>query len=310
MAQESSPLSLSAPEALVRERARLVRHLLVHAPYDGRFELRTPGAWAIRTSQPYKERVHGVHRATLCIVAQGAKRVYLGQEAFDYDGARMLVATVDVPVAAEIIEASPAEPFLCLTLDLDPRRIAELVLKVYPEGPPPVRKDRAVYLCDTDPDILDATCRLLTILARPEDPEPLASLVKDELLVRLLRSPVGPRVAQAGQDDSHLQRVSRAVSWVQANFDQPLDVERLALMVHMSPSSFHQHFKAVTSMSPLQFQKALRLQEARRLMLARRLDAGSAGRQVGYLSASQFSREYGRYFGVAPSRDLARLAEE
>jgi transcriptional regulator GlxA family with amidase domain len=131
----------------------------------------------------------------------------------------------------------------------------------------------------------------------------------DEIIIRLLRSPIGGRVAQIGQEDSRLQRVSKAVSWVQTHFDQPLDVERLATIVHMSVSSFHQHFKSVTSMSPLQYQKTLRLQEARRLMLSRMMDAGTASRQVGYLSASQFSREYGRYFGIPPTKDIAQLRE-
>ena len=261
----------------------------------------------MRASRTHKELVHGVHRAALCIVAQGAKRVFLGQEAFEYDGSRMLVATVDVPVAGQIIQASPDEPFLCLTVDLDPQRVADLVLKVYPEGLPQGQKDRAVYICDADPSILEATTRLMALLSQPEDTELLASLVKDEILIRLLRSPVGARVAQIGREESKVQRVSKAVSWVQSNFDQPLDVERLAVMVHMSPSSFHQHFKAVTSMSPLQFQKVLRLQEARRLMLSRMMDAGTASRQVGYASPSQFSREYGRYFGHPPTRDIARL---
>ena len=125
----------------------------------------------------------------------------------------------------------------------------------------------------------------------------------------LLRSPIGARVAQIGQADSRLQRVAKAVTWVRNNYDRPLDVERLAALVHMSVSAFHQHFKAVTSMSPLQFQKVLRLHEARRLMLARMMDAGTACRQVGYLSSSQFSREYGRFFGSAPMKDIARLRE-
>jgi transcriptional regulator GlxA family with amidase domain len=146
-------------------------------------------------------------------------------------------------------------------------------------------------------------------MAQPEDVELIAPLVVDEILIRLLRSPIGARVAQIGQEDSRLQRVAKAVTWVRAHYDRPLDVERLAGMVNMSVSAFHQHFKAVTSMSPLQFQKVLRLHEARRLMLARMMDAGSACRQVGYLSASQFSREYGRFFGSAPTRDIARLRE-
>ena len=299
--------STAAPEALRHEQVRLAGLVLAHAPCDGTFDLRVPGVQVFRASHAHKELVHGLYRTALCIVAQGAKRVFLGQEAFDYDGSRMLVASVDVPVAAQITKASPAEPFLGLKLELDPGRIADLLTRVYPHGLPRIQKERAVYISQADPDILEAAARLLALADKPDEVDLLAPLVKDEILIRLLRSPVGARVALIGQEESRLQRVSKAVSWVQANFDQPLDVERLAGLVHMSPSSFHQHFRAVTSMSPLQFQKALRLQEARRLMLSRMMDAGSAGRQVGYLSASQFTREYGRYFGNAPTRDIAKL---
>ncbi len=298
------------PEDLRQELAKLAGLLLTHAPYDGSFDLRIPGVQVFRASQVYREQMHGVHKASLCIVAQGAKRVLLGQEAYDYDGSRMLVASVDVPVAAQVIKASPGEPYLCLKLELDPQRVAELVLKVYPHGLPQIQKERAVFISQTEPGIIEAASRLINLIAHPDEADLLAPLVQDEILIRLLRSPVGARVAEIGQAESRLQRVAKAVSWVQSHFDQPLDVERLATLVHMSPSSFHQHFKAVTSLSPLQFQKMLRLQEARRLMLTRMMDAGSAGRQVGYLSPSQFTREYGRYFGDAPTKDIARLRQQ
>ncbi len=311
MAQARKPLDPSVPDAefLQPRLARLARLLLAQAPYDGNFELSLPGVQVFRASRVHKERVHGIHRAALCIVAQGSKRMFLGQEAFDYDGSHMLVASVDVPVTAQITQATAAEPLLCLKLDLDPQRIEDLLRKVYPEGLPPTRKDSAVYLCPAESAILDAATRLMALATQPEDAPLLAPLILDEILIRLLRSPVGGRVAQIGEAESRLQRVSKAVSWVQTHYDQPLDVERLAGLVHMSASSFHQHFKAVTTLSPLQYQKLLRLQEARRLMLSKMMDAGTAGRQVGYLSASQFSREYGRYFGHPPAKDIARLRE-
>lgn len=297
------PLSV----ALEGVRSRLAERIQAHTPHDGNFELRLPGVSVLRASHTHKELVHGVHRAALCVVAQGAKRVLLGQEAFEYDASRMLVTSVDVPVAGQITQASPGEPFLCFKLELDAARIAELVPRVYPHGLPPNARAGAVYICDSEAGIFDAAARLLALLAEPEATDLLMPLVMDEILIRLLRSPVGVRVAQVGQEASRVQRVAKAVAWVQAHFDQPLDVERLAALVHMSPSTFHQHFKAVTSLSPLQFQKALRLQEARRLMLSRMMDAGTAGQQVGYLSTSQFSREYGRYFGQPPGKDIARL---
>ena len=153
-------------------------------------------------------------------------------------------------------------------------------------------------------------CRLMECLAQPGDAELLAPLVVDEMLIRLLRSPIGVRVAQMGFAESSVQRVAEAISWLRGNFSQPMKVEELAGLVHMSVSSFHQHFRAVTSMSPLHYQKVLRLQEARRLMLSAMMDAGTAGQRVGYLSASQFSREYSRFFGSAPTKDIAKLRND
>jgi len=304
------PLKGPATEALGGDLARLAALLKTHTPHDGSFSLRLPSVHVIRTSRVHKELVHGVLSPSLCVVAQGAKRVMLGQDAFSYDASRLLVYSVDVPVTAQVTRASLAEPFLCLRLDLDAGRIADLTARVFPYGLPRGQESRAVCVDQADPHIIDAASRLLELMAQPGDAELLAPLVIDEILIRLLRGPLGPRVALIGQDESRIQRVSKAVAWVRTHFDQPLDVERLALLVHMSPSSFHQHFKAVTSLSPLQYQKALRLQEARRLMLLTMLDAGAASRRVGYLSPSQFAREYGRYFGDAPTRDIARLREQ
>jgi AraC-like DNA-binding protein len=246
----------------------------------------------------------------LCIVAQGAKVVVLGREIYAYDPSRMIAYSVELPVAAQIVRASHREPFLALKLDLPAYKIAELSLKVFPHGVPTSRDSRGLCVGQTTTAIVDAAARLVELMAHPVDAELFAPLVIDEILMRVLRSTIGPRVALIGQQESGLQRVARAVSWVRENFAQPMAVEDLADMAHMSLSSFHQRFKAVTSMSPLQYQKVLRLHEARRLMLARMLDAGSAGRQVGYLSASQFSREYTRLFGNAPTRDIARLRED
>ena len=234
----------------------------------------------------------------------------LGQEVYEYDASRMLIFSVDLPVASQVTQASHAEPYLCFRLDLDPHKVAELVLKVYPYSVPPVQEKRAVYVAPSSASIVNAATRLVELMAQPGDAELLAPLVIDEILIRLLRSPIGGRVAQIGLAESSVHRIAKAVAWVRANFSEPMNVEALAELVDMSVSSFHQHFKSVTSMSPLQYQKALRLQEARRLMMSTMMDAGNASRQVGYLSASQFSREYHRYFGSAPTRDIARLREQ
>ena len=297
-------------EPLRPDLIKLIELLKAHAPYDGVFDLRLPGVHVSRACRTNKEFHHAVQRPALCLVAQGAKRVMLGQDIFDYDASRMLIYSVDVPIAAQVTEATLGEPFLGLRLDLDPSRIADLTAKVYPHGLPQRPEGRAICVDQADAHVINAVVRLMGLASQPGEAELLAPLVVDEILIRLLRSPLGVRVALIGQEESRINHVSKAVSWVRSNYDKPLDVERLAGMVNMSPSSFHHHFKAVTSLSPLQYQKALRLQEARRLMLLTMLDAGTASRKVGYQSASQFAREYGRYFGNAPTKDIARLREQ
>jgi len=288
---------------------RLASVIRAYAPHDGRFELRIPGVHANRVSRTNTELVHAMARPALCIVAQGAKSVLLGQEVYEYDASQMLVFSVDLPVAGQVTKASPAEPYLSFKLDLDPHKIAELVLKVYPHGLPRVPENRGICVSPINMGIVNAAARLLELMGQPGEAELLAPLVIEEILIRLLRSPIGVRVAQIGRVESSVHGIAKAVAWLRTNFSQPMKVEELAKLAHMSLSSLHQHFKAVTSMSPLQFQKVLRLQEARRLMLSTMVDAGTASWRVGYQSASQFSREYGRFFGCAPTKDIARLRE-
>jgi AraC-like DNA-binding protein len=289
------------------EIARLAGLISACAPHDGSFALRVPGTWAIRYSRKSVEVVHAVQRPALCIVAQGGKSVMLGREVYEYKPPRMLVYSVDLPIAAQITRASEVEPYLCFMLELDPRRVAELTMKVYPDGPLPVEEGRGVYVGQANVSILNAATRLMELMVQQKDADLLAPLVVDEILIRLLSSPVGGRVAQIGHAESNLYKVAKAIAWLQANFAAHMNVEQLAESVHMSVSSFHHHFKAATSMSPLQYQKALRLQQARRLMLSKTIDAGTTSRRVGYQSVSQFSREYARFFGSAPTRDIARL---
>jgi AraC-like DNA-binding protein len=290
--------------------AKLARCIAAYAPHDGTFELRIPGLYASRFSRINTECAHVLRLPSLCIIAQGAKTVIVGQEVYEYDASRMLVFSVALPIAAQITQASHSQPYLGLRLDLDPHKIAELVLKVYPHGLPLVQERRAVYVAPVDASILNASTRLIECLAQPGDTELLAPLVVDEILIRLLRGPIGVRVAQMGFAESSVHRLAKAISWLRANFSQPMKVEDLAGLVHMSVSSFHEHFKSVTSMSPLHYQKVLRLQEARRLMMSTMIDAGTASQRVGYLSPSQFSREYSRFFGSAPTRDIARLRQD
>lgn len=292
------------------ETVQLARRIAAYAPHDGTFDLRIPGLHVSRFSQINKNCVYALHLPALCVIAQGAKTVILGHELFEYDSSRMLMSSVALPVAAQVTQASFSEPYLALRLDFDPHKIAELVLKVFPHGLPPVEERRAVYVTPLDTSIVNAATRLMEFLAQPADAELLAPLVIDEILIRLLRSPIGVRVAQMGFAESSVHRIAKAIAWLRANFSQPMKVEELAGLVHMSVSSFHEHFKSVTSMSPLHYQKVLRLQEAKRLMLSATMDAGTASQRVGYLSASQFSREYSRFFGCAPTKDIARLRND
>jgi AraC-like DNA-binding protein len=292
------------------EVTRLGELIKIYAPYDGSFETKIPGVHTFRRSKMNTAKLHVFAQASLCVVAQGSKTVMLDKEVFEYDASKMIVYSLDMPVTIQVTQASSAEPLLGVRIDLDPQKIAELALRVYPHGIPPVRENRAIYVGHSDEKIINAAVRLLELIPQPEEAQILGSLVVDEILIRLLRSPIGPRVAQIGLKDSGLHGVSKAVNWLRSNFSQPVKMEALAKLANMSVSTFHNHFKAVTSMSPLQFQKVLRLQEARRLMFSSMMDAGLASRQVGYISASQFSREYGRFFGGAPTKDVARLREQ
>jgi len=289
--------------------SKLAGLISAYAPHEGIFELQIPGVYAIRHSRANTELMHGVAQPALCIVAQGSKSVMLGQEIYEYDASRMLVYSVDLPVTGRITRASYSEPFLGFKLDLDPHKIAELVLKVYPHGLPRVHESRGLCVGQVNPSIVKAATKLLELMSEPADAELLAPLVIDEILIRLLRSPIGSRVSQLGLAESSVNGIAKAVSWLRTNFSLTMKVEELAELAHMSVSSFHQHFKSVTSMSPLQYQKVLRLQEARRLMLSKMMDASTASSHVGYVSASQFSREYSRLFGSAPTRDIARLRD-
>src|SRR5436190_20132018 len=290
--------------------ATLAKLIAALAPFERTFDLRVPGVRVTRVPQTNQEPIHYVQRSTLCVVAQGAKIVMSSGYTYRYESSKMAGYSISDPMAGRVTRGSVSEPYLLLMLDLDAEKIAELAPKVFPHGVPQPRDTHSLYVGEADTNIVDAATRLLELMAQPAEAELLAPLVRDEILIRLLRSPLGSRVAQIGQSGSSVQRIANAVSWLRANFDQPVNIEELAKLVNMSVTSFHRHFKAVTGMSPLQYQKALRLQEARRLMLTTMMDAGSAGQRVGYGSASQFTREYGRFFGHAPTKDINRLREE
>ncbi len=254
--------------------------------------------------------VHTHYEPALCVLAQGCKRVHLGDEVHVYDSRHHLVVAQHLPVTGQVIDASPEAPYLGLRLQFDVNEIAALALELEPALRRARGPGRGLYTGAVTPALLEPVLRLVRLLQTPQDLRALAPLATREILYRLLTAPEGWRVAQMALADSHTQRIGQAIGLLRQRYAEPLRIEALADAVHMSVSSLHHHFKAATAMSPLQFQKELRLQEARRIMLVEQLDAASAGHRVGYESQSQFNREYSRFFGAPPARDIKQLREQ
>ena len=242
-----------------------------------------------------------------CVIAQGHKEIRLGERTYCYDPAQYLIVTNALPVSSRITEASSERPFLNLVLRLDPTFVGSVLVEVGRPAPRAMAAPAAIDVSPLDPELLDATVRLVRLADRPDDARVLAPLITREIVYRLLTGAQGERLRQLAVVEGQAQPINRAIARLRRDYDRPLRIEELARELGMSVSGFHHHFKAVTTMSPLQFQKQLRLQEARRLMLGERLDATSAGFRVGYDDASHFSREYKRLFGEPPLRDVERL---
>ena len=292
--------------AFETQRVELADLIFRHAPQDGSFTTGVEALFVSRYSQP-SDFSPSLPKPALCIMAQGRKEVRLPHQYFAYDPLNYLVVSVSMPISGRVLEISPEHPVLALRLDIDPAEIATLISEAGPMGVPSRPTGRGLYVEPIDPLMLDALLRLTRLLDTPKDIAMLAPLIRREILYRLLRSPQGHRLYQIASENSQNHRVSRAISWLNGNFEQPLRIDSLAREANLSVSTLHHRFKAMTAMSPLQYQKQLRLNEARRLMLSEGLDASAAGYRVGYESPSQFSREYSRQFGAPPVRDLARL---
>jgi len=276
---------------------------------DGAHETVFPRLGFSRTTQVHHP-IHSICEPSFCILAQGSKRVLLGDEVYIYDSNQYLVASQNLPVSSQIIDASPEAPYLGLRLSFDVQEIAELALEFgLADSGPKIPSQRGIFTGALSSTLLEPVLRLMKLLGTPEDVPALAPLISREILYRLLRSPDGWRLAQMAVVDSYSQRITQAIGLLSQRFREPLRIDDLAASVHMSASSLHHHFKAVTSMSPLQFQKQLRLQESRRIMICEHVDAATAGHRVGYESQSQFNREYSRFFGMPPVRDVKRLRE-
>lgn len=261
-----------------------------------------------RSSSP-TESCHGVSVPAFCAIAQGSKEVLLGSDRYQYDPMHYLLATVELPIVSQILEASKAQPYLSLSLDLDPALVGSVMVEAGYPSPQRGVNVKAIDVSPFDAPLLDAVVRLVRLLDSPSEAPVLMPLVTREIIYRLLMGAQGSRLRQIAVLGGYTHHIARAVERLRKDFNQPLRIESIARELGMSVSGFHHHFKSVTAMSPLQFQKQLRLQEARRLMLGENLDATSAAYRVGYDDASHFNREYKRLFGTPPMRDVERLRE-
>ena len=287
------------------DREELVERMARALPADGVSEV-FPGLVLGRSSR-LTEQLHTVFQPAFCVIAQGSKQVLLGEEGFRYDPMHYLISTVALPIVSQVVEASEERPYFSLRLDLDTALVASVIMESGIEVKKGDAGVKAMDVSSMDADMLDAVVRLARLLDTPDEMQVLAPLIIREIVYRLLRGEQGARLGHLLATGGDTRRISKAVEQLRENFDQPLRIESIARALGMSVSGFHHHFKSVTTMSPLQFQKQIRLQEARRLMLGEDLDAASAGFRVGYEDPSYFSRDYKKLFGAPPQRDIARL---
>ncbi|HXG92543.1 MAG TPA: AraC family transcriptional regulator [Blastocatellia bacterium] len=286
-------------------REELIERMARVLPDDKVLEV-FPGLFLGRSSQP-TERAHSVFKPAFCVIAQGSKQVLLGEEVFRYDPGHYLISTVDLPIVSHVVEASKERPYLSIRLNLDASLVASVVMDSGLEVKKSDASVKAMDVSSIDANLLDAVVRLVRLLDTPDEVQVLAPHIIREIIYRLLRGEQGARLGHLLASAGDTRRISKAIGHLRENFDKPLRIDDIARELGMSVSGFHHHFKSVTAMSPLQFQKQIRLQEARRLMLGEGWDAASAGFRVGYEDPSYFSREYKKLFGAPPQRDIARL---
>jgi AraC-like DNA-binding protein len=288
-------------------RAELVERIARAIREDGTVEP-LKGVRLYRFSSP-TELSFGVSDPAFCVIAQGSKEFYLGEERHRYDPYHYCLGTAELPVVSHIIEASQERPYLSLGLQLDPILVGSVMVEAGYVSSRSQATVKAINVSPLDASLLDAVVRLVRLIDNPTEEWVLAPLVTREIVYRLLMGKQGDRLRHLAVLSGYTSPIARAIERLRQDFDQPLRIDEVARELGMSVSGFHHHFKAVTTMSPLQFQKQMRLQEARRLMLGEQLDAASAGYRVGYDNAAHFNREYKRLFGVPPMRDVERLRE-
>lgn len=303
----TSAKNLTEVQRINIDQRELIDRIMRHMEQDGRLEVQ-PGLFFNRASSPSKP-LHVVSDPALCVIAQGSKIVMLGEQSFRYDPAHYLINTVDLPLVAEIFEASTDLPYLSIRLVFDPSVVNSVTIESGILQPSGDGSEKALDVSPLDSPLLDAILRLVRLVDQPNDYRVLAPLVHREIIYRLLTGVQGNRMRHLATFGGQADRIVQAVNLIRTHYNKPLRIEDLARELHMSVSGFHAHFKSVTAMTPLQFQKQLRLQEARRLMLSEDVDAAQAGFRVGYDDASYFNRDYKRYFGNPPKRDVDHLRE-
>ena len=267
-----------------------------------------PGLSLFRREEPTGP-ISGLYDPSICMVTQGAKRVQLGEDSYVYDPQHYLITAVHLPTVVQVVEASPTKPYLGLRLKFDHREVSQLMADSNLPAPRTQQSTRGMAIGEVTLPLLAAFQRLLDLLDDQEDIPILAPNIQREIIYRLLVGDQGARLRQIASTGSQSQQIARAIDWLKGNFTRSLRIEDLAAQARMSASTFHHHFRSMTALSPLQYQKQLRLHEARRLMLGEHQDAATAAFNVGYESPSQFSREYNRFFGAPPLRDISKLRQ-
>jgi AraC-like DNA-binding protein len=304
-----TPIASVAPDEQLRlSQAELAVIIARHACQDGLQSTSIDALRLIRATSP-SQPLPALYEAALCIVVQGRKHAFLGGETYVYDPLKYLVISVTLPITGQIVEASERQAYLCMSIGIDTRVIGELLLQLGPGNHREARQGRGLYVARTHVGLADAALRLARLLDHPRDAQVLAPLILREIHYRVLEGELGSRLREICVTDSQSQRVASAIQVLRSRYAEPLTIEELASGARMSPSSLHHRFKAMTTMSPLQFQKQLRLHEARRLMLTQGFEAATAAHRVGYQSPTQFSREYRRLFGAPPRREIETIRQ-
>ncbi|EPN4954535.1 MULTISPECIES: AraC family transcriptional regulator [Vibrio] len=287
---------------------KLAKHIEKWANGANQYDTEIPGLRFSRWATPTPPTSY-THNPSICLIAQGRKRVLLGEDSFVYDANHFLISSVDLPIIANIIEASEDKPYLGVIMELDLTEISQLIVDSELTFNQSKEAQKGIAVGELSEPLLDAFLRLIELLDEGQSIKILAPIIKREIFYRLLITEQGARLNQIVTAGSHSHQIAKAIDWLKNNFVKPLSVSELAAYSGMSKSAFYTHFRSMTSMTPLQFQKKLRLSEARRLMLTENLDAMATTFKVGYESPSQFSREYSRLFGAPPSKDIKSLRE-